>query len=124
MSDTNLSMEILAEQLASLQKQNTELTQRVETQETELQGLQHKNADLTKHLEGFVKGSITIDTKPTLPQLPADPTFTVGKKKYKLLAPSMQIPGIGYRTADEILLDKELQAKLIELKSGLIREVV
>jgi hypothetical protein len=49
--------------------------------------------------------------------------FTYEKKKYRLLFPQANIPGMGTRTAAEILLDKEAQKYLIENKSGFISEV-
>lgn len=59
-----------------------------------------------------------------LPTLPPNAKFKVGEITYELLMPAVNIPGIGYRDADEILMDKEAQRALVALKSGAVRSIV
>lgn len=93
----------LSETLRALQNENDELKRLInlKTQETELS------------VGNSVSASSAFKAK----------QFTYEKKKYKLLFPQANIPGMGTRTAAEILLDKEAQKYLIENKSGFISEV-
>lgn len=43
------------------------------------------------------------------------PTFTLNKKKYEVLIPKVNIPGIGLRTAKELAVDKEAQEHLLKI---------
>ncbi len=124
MSDKDLTLEDLAVQFRTLKAQNDDLLKQLAEKSAAFDTVLQVNADLSKKLEGFVQGSVTVDEKIQLPKLPSDPTFSYGKKKYRLKAPGAFIPGIGHRTADEIILDASAQKALVTMNSGIIKEVV
>lgn len=116
--------EQLTAQTALLDANNNKLAE----QQQQLDAVLQINQKLTTQLAGFAQGSITLEDSKKRPSLPADPTFTVGggkaATKYRLLAPVMNIPEIGHITAEEVLMNPAAQKKLVELKSGLIKEVI
>lgn len=111
---------------------NNDLASRVEAVEAALPTLLEGYTTLGEEVRmlresirsGQLTGNKTAIKEHIAPSLPSDATFGLGGKKYELLFPSVNIPGIGYRQADEILLDKEAQKALVEAKSGAVREVV
>lgn len=54
----------------------------------------------------------------------ADNVFQYQDKKYKVVFPGVNIPGLGVRTAAEIVVDEEAQKELVERKSSAIVELV
>lgn len=94
--------------------------------------LQSDNNDLSAALQNeintsdaFRKENETLKAKiGVLEEIaPAQPEiFTYEKKKYKISG-SMRIPGLGERTAADIVVDKDAQKWLVENNSGLIKEV-
>lgn len=116
--------EQLLAQAEQLEAKNNQLAE----QNEQLSGMLQVNQKLAEKLSGLSQGSITLEDTIKRPKLPADATFTVGSgksaQKYELLAPVMHIPGIGHLTAEEVLMDPKAQKMLVELKSGLIKDVV
>ena len=53
---------------------------------------------------------------------PEGETFVYDKKQYKVIMGSVNIPGIGIRTAAEILVDEESQKYLVE--NGCVGSVI
>lgn len=51
-------------------------------------------------------------------------TFTVDGKSFRVILPKVMIPGIGERTADDILQDTAAQRALVEMHSGAIKHVL
>lgn len=59
---------------------------------------------------------------PLVPEIPKA-TFEVGKKKYRFVVASFNVPNKGVLTATEALTDKEVLAYLVEVKAAVIEEV-
>jgi small-conductance mechanosensitive channel len=106
---------VLQEQNKTLAEQNEELA----AANKKLHGQYAELAVVAKNAVG--SDGVQIDTAP--PKLPAKPFFKVDKTEYEILVPSCEIPGIGYRTADEILQDEKAQKVLIKLDSAIIRKI-
>ena len=98
---------------------NTNTDQRIDELEKQIVELKEENSAM-KAL--FQQPEVKQEKKGP-PKLPADPTFTLNKKKYEVLVPAVDIPGIGYRTAEDILQDIAAQAELVKLGSGAIKPI-
>lgn len=91
----------LSDQLREAQNQRDELSRLLELKNTEIE------TEVTSTPSAFKK------PKP----------FTLDKKKYRVNYPKVNIPGMGERTAAEIMLDTEAQRYLVDSKSGFISEI-
>lgn len=83
-----------------------------------VQELSDENDSLKKEIERLVnlpQGEERTSEGPMI--------FEYEDRKYRILCKACRIPGLGRRTALEIMVDTEAQAKLVALKSGVIREV-
>ncbi|SKD10098.1 hypothetical protein SAMN05660461_5998 [Chitinophaga ginsengisegetis] len=105
--------------LALYQEQNEQLKKQNESLAFQNDGLKEA---VSKLIENKSASSITTSA-PVLPKLPDDPTFKLNKTKYQILVPSCHIPGIGYRTAEDILMDEEAQKALIDVGSMTVRKI-
>ncbi|MDR6565465.1 hypothetical protein [Chitinophaga ginsengisegetis] len=105
--------------LALFQEQNDQLKKQNENLAIQNDGL--KKA-IDKLVTNRSAGSITTDA-PALPKIPDNPIFKLDKSKYQILVPACHIPGIGYRTAEDILMDEEAQRALIEMGSFAVKKI-
>jgi predicted nuclease with TOPRIM domain len=104
------------------------LAQRVEALEGSNQELQLNHVLLqgeNEKLKALLAsaGTPVEITKPELPTLPAKRIFTVDKVKYELTVPAFDIPGLGYRTASDVMMDLISQKTLVDMKSGVIKQL-
>jgi len=102
--------------LDSLQKENAQIKEQLAVMQAEHEQL--------KSLVGKTVPEKEAKAAAAKPEIPAKAEFTHADKKYKVLLPHVTIPGIGYRTAAEILLDEKAQAALVATGSGAIKEVL
>jgi len=82
-----------------------------------------ENEQLRRQLSETKKADTVIETAATVtaPQKTTKP-FTYNKKKYYINHAKVVIPGLGERTAQEILADKDAQKWLVDNQSGFISE--
>ncbi len=83
-----------------------------------IQALEEENASLKSQIEKLL---VTPDADEKVTGV--GETFEFEGQKYKILVEAVRIPGVGRRTAMEILVDQKAQAKLVETKSGVIRKL-
>lgn len=102
----------------------TKLAADLEALTAEVATLKEENAGLKKSLAELAAGTAKPADAPAKPTLPKNARFKVDGKTYEILAPVMDIPGIGRRSAEELLLDKAAQKKLVDRKAGVIKEVL
>lgn len=127
MANEELTLEALAakfdvmnKNFAGLQEENKALQAQNEALAMQNKALHGENAELSLLTLAAVSGKgVTIETAP--PKLPSEPFFTYRQKRYEILVPCCEIPGIGYRTADEILQDVKAQEALLKLDAAIIR---
>lgn len=98
---------------AGHQKINAELS-------SEIESLKSEKESLKKEIEVLLKGDGAVAKEKASG---IGGTFDFDGKKYKILLHAATIPGIGRRTALEILNDTDAQAKLVASGSGVITEV-
>lgn len=75
------------------------------------------NAELQAQIEAG-PGAAEVVAKPTL----SDKTFTHNKKEYGFVYPQLRFEG-AIITAEDVVKDKKLQEKLVEMESGFIKLV-
>lgn len=114
----------LEETIAGLQKQlEAETTAHAATL-AKLEEAEKEVASLKSQVQTVIEVKAEEPKKPEVIQEP----FTYKGKKYQLLVAQVHIPGIGLRTAAEIVLDEEdtdgVKKFLVESESGVIKPVV
>lgn len=81
--------------------------------------LKKSNAELKTEIERLLETKDTEETNTGVGEI-----FTFGKGKYKILSSAIRIPGLGKRTALEIMTDSKAQEWLVTNGSGSIKKVV
>jgi len=123
--------------LDTVRKENDLLKKSASGLKSDLEAIQAENAQHKDQIaalkqENEVLSEMVLDTRTSdkypeklieKPKLPKDATFTFDKKKFELLVPQMHIPDIGYRTAEEILVDPVAKEKLVAINSGAIKRL-
>jgi chromosome segregation ATPase len=99
----------LSEENKELQEDNDEKSKTIASLEQQVEELREANENLKEEAK----------------RAPAsNPQFTVGDDTYEVLAKSVNIPGIGKRTALEVAADEDAQKALVKVNSGLIRKII
>lgn len=76
------------------------------------------NAELAEQIASLSPEEDTPVAKPTL----SDKTFSINKVKYGFAFPALNLEGTVI-TNEDVLADKELQQKLVDMESGFIKVV-
>lgn len=100
-----------------LVQENAELQEGFDALKLEHEALAKINAELQAQIEAG-PGAAVVVAKPTL----SDKTFTHNKKEYGFAYPQLRFEG-AIITADDVVKDKKLQEKLVEMESGFIKLV-
>jgi len=100
-----------------LVQENAELQEGFDALKLEHEALGKINAELQAQIEAG-PGAAVVVAKPTL----SDKTFTHNKKEYGFAYPQLRFEG-AIITADDVVKDKKLQEKLVEMESGFIKLV-
>lgn len=109
--------ELAAQDLVSLMQENKELQEGFDALKLEHEALAKINAELQAQIEAGPSAAVVV-AKPTL----SDKTFTQNKKEYGFAYPQLRFEG-AIITADDVVKDKKLQEKLVEMESGFIKLV-
>ena len=109
--------ELAAQDLVSLMQENAELQEGFDALKLEHEALAKINAELQAQIETGTVAAVVV-AKPTL----SDKTFTHNKKEYGFVYPQLRFEG-AIITADDVVKDKKLQEKLVEMESGFIKLV-
>lgn len=118
-------LEIQLEQAKSIvegfQKENSSLKESLEDANTTIAEITADKEALKSEIEVLLKGDgAAAKAKGN----GVGEHFDFEDKQYVILVPATHIPGIGKRTALELLADTEAQKWLVENKSGIIKEKV
>lgn len=100
-----------------LVQENADLQAGFDALKLEHEALAKINAELQAQIEAGPGASVEV-SKPTL----SDKTFTHNKKEYGFAYPQLRFEG-AIITADDVVKDKKLQEKLVEMESGFIKLV-
>lgn len=100
-----------------LVQENAELQEGFDALKLEHEALAKINAELQAQIETGTVAAVVV-AKPTL----SDKTFTHNKKEYGFVYPQLRFEG-AIITADDVVKDKKLQEKLVEMESGFIKLV-
>lgn len=103
-----------------LAQENSAQLEEIESLKKERDSLAKINKELQDQLNKLPTAE-AADQAPQKPTLSAE-TFTVSNKKYGFVYPAVRLDGVLVTNAD-VLADKKLQAKLVEMKSGSIKEL-
>lgn len=106
-----------AADLEALAQENGYLNEVFDALKKEHEALAKINAELQAQIEAG-PGAAVVVAKPTL----SDKTFTHNKKEYGFVYPQLRFEG-AIITADDVVKDKKLQEKLVEMESGFIKLV-
>lgn len=113
---SELTLEVLAQRLETLEKQNTELA--------ETNG---KLAEANEKLQALIgtATSLEVGAKPKKPEIPKD-EITIDKSKYKFAVASFYPPGATEPiTSLEASTDKKLLAAIVKIAGqGILKEVL
>lgn len=101
----------------SLTEMFGELEEGFDALKLEHEALAKINAELQAQIEAGPVAAVVV-AKPTL----SDKTFTHNKKEYGFVYPQLRFEG-AIITADDVVKDKKLQEKLVEMESGFIKLV-
>lgn len=97
--------------------ENKELQEGFDALKLDHEALAKINAELQAQIEAG-PGAAVVVAKPTL----SDKTFTHNKKEYGFAYPQLRFEG-AIITAEDVVKDKKLQEKLVEMESGFIKLV-
>jgi hypothetical protein len=100
---------------------NNEIT--LESLQEQIKALQSENTGLTKIIENMLTQVSEPSEDEKKVSLPKDAVFKHNGIKYEIIIPHLTVPGIGYRTADDILQDEKAQAELVRINSGAIKKI-
>lgn len=109
--------ELAAQDVVYLMQENKQLHEGFDALKLEHEALAKINAELQAQIEAG-PGAAVVVAKPTL----SDKTFTHNKKEYGFVYPQLRFEG-AIITADDVVKDKKLQEKLVEMESGFIKLV-
>lgn len=107
------------DKVAELEAQNKEQAEVFENLFQENEALATANTSLKEEIARLMKTPDNEEGKSGVGEL-----FEHEGAKYKLLVSAVIIPGLGKRTALEILTDTNAQAKLVASASGCIQKIV
>lgn len=95
--------------------------------EAEIQLLEEENGNLKAQIEDLknqLADAVSAPAETREVKSAVGECFEYAGDKYKILVNSLLIPGLGKKTALEILVDEEAQAYLVNKKSSFIRKMV
>lgn len=118
MSEENQNVDQRTEQELAILAQLDEANAKVEVLEKENAGLKEEVESLKEEVARLIE---TPDEQEQVSGV--GKTFEYEGRKFKVLCSAVRIPGLGRRTALEILDDTKAQAWLVEKKSGVIKEL-
>jgi hypothetical protein len=117
-NDAAADLVTLSNELAEKEQAIVEQGAVISEKDEAIDALKKINAELAEQIQSL---SPVEDTPVVTPKL-SDETFTVNKVKYGFCFPALNLAGV-LITNEDVLADKELQKKLVEMESGFIKAV-